>query len=361
MRLETLPHRKRNLIDGVISVATVVLCATALWEAIDRSSIPFQTSAGTQYIIRELLFWASAHGVASVFVLLKCTEFQKLRSEHQKTGYSIRPTYVAVFLLVAVLSFCLLKVGAVNNVLAPWCYLGLSFLVSYPNLRHMSRQTLGLSLIYNHRISNQTEQNKLRQQEGLVFDVLQVILFPMVLCFYGWLYFHVVAAKTALNMLVAGCFLICSFHVVNIFRTSKDVEKKLFSIRILLYPLAFVSQIGFSGLIATHGVEHIRCLYRILETSELKAEPKQASAKKQFIAFILISPLAYAALVWRIVALAPSSGIITPNVIHMSLAIPFAIYNGLNVSHYILDRYMFKMRDPKTRELIGPLLKAQSY
>jgi len=142
--------------------------------------------------------------------------------------------------------------------------------------------------------------------------------------------------------------------IVNSLYFPRQSQSKKFGfvVRVAVYPLRMLSMIGTITLRAAHGTEYLVIFKRIVQGSKISESRK----KRVFLVATFFS-LAYA-VIFAIsfpVAVRQATGRYVPREwIANTLLFAFIV----RYSHYYLDSVIYRMSNPATRAVIGPLLVA---
>ncbi len=117
--------------------------------------------------------------------------------------------------------------------------------------------------------------------------------------------------------------------------------KAIFLLRLLLVPLSFFSLAALLSLGAIHGIEYILLLNKLRRNSSIEAD-----SKKTFQRLLLVTTSVGALLTSAYLFLTPTFfGLIAASLIA-----------GVAHAHFVCERFLFRMRNQKTRDIIGPLV-----
>jgi hypothetical protein len=186
--------------------------------------------------------------------------------------------------------------------------------------------------------------------EQNIFHILTGLIFVHGIIFMAFLHGQISHQFFSLiRASLVGLFILGS---IPLFR-SKNKARNLYLIRIILFPLSFISFMGWVGSGILHGVEYFMISRRMLGHSEAKAN-FSLLFKNTFSVLILIYGISAFLLNGHYGILAFFTGGKDINAawyhfFHLSsLSIAFC--------HHYFDGVLFRMKDPITRAHIGPLL-----
>lgn len=227
-------------------------------------------------------------------------------------------------------------------------------------LRHWVRQTQGFSLAYNHRLKmrerGQSAETfmKVEKRERRLYTF---VTYTSVLAgIFGGS--QLVGVLGISNPIFFGIsFVACATGAVLLVYLSlctpggEESPKFLYTLRVLLVPFHFISLSANLAMRATHGFEFLLFTKQLVERSKI-----QSSRRWNFlfasIILIAVAGVCTAAkgAIWGPIA--------SRNWPEYSIWIALlAAFNGMfTYLHYYMDYFMFRMRDPNTREQVGPLL-----
>ena len=218
----------------------------------------------------------------------------------------------------------------------------LPFAMMIAPLFHGLWQIKGLSFMYHSSSTAAAAQNA-RALDGLLFRVLFAVIIMIgvtrIISDSPSSSFHTSASQF-------GTFLLwLSFAIIGkIMWNSVSVDgfrisgRPLFLIRLFIYPFYFFSPAAFFLASVLHGFEYFLFTRRMTSRTHVST-----------FQFILINAVLTAAiaLIWlATLRLKPGYGLIALS----------GFLTSLTYIHYGLDRFLYRMRHPITRRLIGPLL-----
>jgi hypothetical protein len=323
----------------------------------------FQKSAwlslrATQWwFLGQVVFWGAAHGQGSIFMLLASPEYRALRKRHAQRGFSIFRLSAGIYFAFAAVTFGLLEMGSQWPNSTRIGLFTFSLLLSCASFHHMLRQTFGLSLRYNERkagVLSAVELQEIRLRDGKTFQRLIAFNFVTLAATFGGFYWPAMAVpETVYAALIAIGFLTALKFVYDSYRDGARLgyEKFRFSLRVILYPVSYIAPIAAFGIITMHGIEHVFCNHQMLRRSR-KATFILSAAFFATLCLLMIYH-AWARSAFPTLADMPAR---MPNEISVIYIGLFALYVAGGPMHFVLDAYMFRMKDKSTRELIGPLL-----
>ena len=220
-------------------------------------------------------------------------------------------------------------------------------------MQHAVAQWLGLNIAFNLDLQKQSGSPKLVQAQKierrlarwflilLNFNIL-IFAFPHLLVPYVP-YCQFIGINLMLVVLII--LFVNSFSFFN----GKMNRKFIFQLRMILWPLAFLSPIALCGARSMHGVEYLFTMRKMRDNSSAG----QKSWNWKLLIFLLL-PLGVMFLAdERVLGRWAQEQI--PQYKLLVLAIWSAGIASLTL-HYYLDSVLFRMRDAKTKEAVGPLL-----
>ena len=223
---------------------------------------------------------------------------------------------------------------------------------------HNFIQSLGLSLAYNRIIENSNPEwrTDVRRWEGderrFAWALMAIALFRNgVLLFFQD---QPGAVPMALRWsLAAMTFAACFAAIGSAARTpqSSDRAKTIYSLRYLFIPLAPFSDFAYWGMLSCHGVEYLFVTLKIRENSTgARAQP--------WIRLALYGAIVIAFLPLKIVheefiALENVGAFLSSNWV-VTYLVPLTLV--ASYSHYFIDGFLFKFSNPRTRQMMAPLL-----
>ena len=130
----------------------------------------------------------------------------------------------------------------------------------------------------------------------------------------------------------------------------KETRKTWFLTRVLLFPLKMITPVAGLGVRATHGSEYLMIFRRLVQSSSIDASRKRrvywatgAVAATYAILFALLWPVA----VRELTGVNPATALLG-----VALFGTFVV----RFVHYYMDSLLYRMSDPFTRSVVGPLI-----
>ncbi len=220
------------------------------------------------------------------------------------------------------------------------------FWVLYP-IFHVFSQSYGILVIHNQNIGVLEEERKFERK---VFDILMILiaLNVVALIFY---HSHQLSQAAYHKISVFHFVAFCGLALLLFRIKNSDHQRNLFLLRIFLYPLSFLSGIAGLAIVGIHGLEYFFITKKIV----LKSEEKIHISKHLPI---LLSVILIAGL-YLINTQFGLLGLITNGVTPRGSWYKFVqtIAMSFTFAHYYLDGLIFRMKDPISRQFIGPLFR----
>ncbi len=308
--------------------------------------------------VTDAVFLGTIHSVLSLTLLYYLPEYREW-IQSVTGGQSWR--YVLQLLGVGFCLFNLFFYMLERNIHTPLILLSVYTVFDFIyGLRHWVRQTQGFSLAYNHRlkarghVGSGDEFEKVERRERKLYTF---VTYTSVLAgIFGGS--QLVGALGISHPVFFGIsFIACATGAVALvylaLRTpgGEESPKFLYSLRVLLVPFHFISLSANLAMRATHGFEFLLFTRQLVERSKLRRS-RRWNFLFASIVLVAIAGVCTAAkgAIWGPIA--------ARNWPEYSLWIAIlAAFNGMfTYLHYYTDYFMFRMRDPKTREQVGPLL-----
>jgi hypothetical protein len=207
--------------------------------------------------------------------------------------------------------------------------------------RHVLWQSQGLYLTLFSPEQNYPLLRRLMGMMGLAF---------VVTVFVDGL--HRSTAHPPLFMLTGILALIGFLIWLSILRQSKGWQDRLFLLRYLLWPVNGLSPVGRIGFQAMHGIEYF-WVYRNLSA----AQRRPGLSVFTWARTVIMAPVVTAALgIVLLYHYFPNALAGDRNDAHKILLGLLSLNLAITFAHYELDHRLFKMKDPMTRQIVGPLL-----
>lgn len=128
--------------------------------------------------------------------------------------------------------------------------------------------------------------------------------------------------------------------ITLVFLVRKNFKALLFSLRFGLWPLALVTPSASFGLIAIHGLEYFKIYRRLVDIEDKTAHGMSLALGALLLACFFIRPIGGGS--FNLFETHP-----------LLVSVVAGISYGLSLMHFFWDRYIFRMRNPRIRELIG--------
>ena len=222
---------------------------------------------------------------------------------------------------------------------------------------HNFIQSLGLSLAYNRIIESSNPELRSdvrrweRDERRFAWALMAIALFrDGILLFFKD---QPGSVPMALRWsLTAMTFAACFATIGSAARTpqSSDRAKTIYSLRYLFIPLAPLSDFAYWGMLSCHGVEYLFVTLKIRENSIGARQPWIHLA---LYAAIIIAFLPLKIIHEEFIALENVGSFLSSNWA-VTYLVPLTLV--ASYSHYIVDGFLFKFSNPRTRQMMAPLL-----
>jgi hypothetical protein len=245
-----------------------------------------------------------------------------------------------------------------------WVFLIFILVTGQAPFHHAIYQVRGLSACYSQAIAatglSEAERQRLRASEFMekyFFHLFFGVSLILRLYFSTQQvpdFFNRSFALINFNLLQIFCLsslgllFVFLIYILRNMPKSAQSNKGLYLLRLLAFPLGQFSALAAWASVLIHGTEYL-CLF-------LKMTGKSTSANKKTIvrlavAVLVLFGLIYASLRVWLYSLGPDRSDVP-----LFLALLSTAITALTFLHYYLDRILFRMRDPLTRENIAPLV-----
>ena len=223
----------------------------------------------------------------------------------------------------------------------------LEFIFIFASVVHRLFQTRGLAGLYEHELGPEQAFQNLGNLRKYLYRALIVMVIASALIRSPDDNSHYVihTSPTDIHFFLIGCMYLA---IALIFwEASRDIKtwrmsfKAIFLFRLLLVPLSFFSLAALLSLGAIHGVEHVLLLNKLRRNSLIGI-----SSVKMYRRLLLIASAAG--------ALLTSAYVLFPPTFFGLIAASFIA--GVAHAHFVCERFLFRMRNRETRDLIGPLI-----
>ncbi len=337
-----------NLVLPVVFIVASILTA----------SFSYQFSSSEQSLLvflRMYVFFNATHIFFTFVFLLYLPEGRQLIGE----AWNLKKHWFAGFaFLLFFLPLCAILPQLLT--LSPLVLFALLFVPKLLFFRHSIGQNFGMSLLYNKEAMTKLSPKekdrllKFEKQERLYFKVFIILLVTYHFC---------KDIDFMRGMIHPGIWFVmltitCTFIIAKIwnFPSKNLLYKKLYSVRLLLYPLTIVSPVAIAGAGAAHGAEYFFLMLSMT---------KKSSASGRNWARYLLPIMAYFIMVMMVFIyskefIPASLKEFTPQFSKVSSLALLALIFTIRHLHYYLDAIIFKISDPLVKESIGPLLHAKT-
>ena len=230
------------------------------------------------------------------------------------------------------------------------------FLFWLTNFWHTNKQSYGYSMIYNHLATDlQTAEkekfNKLLRLERF-WQFVFIALTTVALAYFMVINFRTPRKIRVLFFLICLLIFLIVMSICYFYPQKIRSKKMLINARLLLPAMTPFSMIIGLGLNLNHNIEYLG-VYKSMVQSQ----------RKKFLAgnFILFSILFFSLFV--VISVFADQSWVLPSQIKEIYFTPFIV--GLlktivmtgTTTHYFIDGYLFRFRDPLTRQYILPLIR----
>ena len=227
--------------------------------------------------------------------------------------------------------------------------------------QHTVAQMKGISLCYNSNLRKTFTFTAEEKKRALLSDKLERLFFRGLLfgeIFY-WLpkifnddKFKIVRIDRLQDL---GGILIIGSAIALLanglyFPKQEESRKLAFLFRVMLFPLKMLSVIGGVSIRAAHGTEYLFVFRRIMQGSSI-TQPKRTKIFLVTIALSLLYLIPYG-LTWSGVLNETFGWKFSDILLGWALGLVFV----LRFTHYYMDALLFRMSDPATRMIVGPIL-----
>jgi|GEM_PF-1456708 len=348
--------------------APLVPIALASWEILARPEWKLGEQAWIRFL-SNVVFFNGLHVVLTFALILGMPSLRNWVG--QRYGVSVRAWGVRMLLLGLLLAAIFWAGGAYFVVESPWrrsfTLLLLLLGISAPNF-HSLWQIRGLSLLYEEKwrqtgevtadVDRRVRQGAERERKLLNLFFVSFVAMqaahlvaegPRGLPLLGWMQIQLEsaalgstlrAALVALNAVLALAMLANAAFSPSADRTHKPV----YLMRLVLYPMSGYSLLAFAGLSALHGLEYLSVFWRVSDKAPAPQRRRVRWTGAAFMAALLPCLLPQFLVLW---------GIWEPSSLLQAVA---AVGIATVYVHYVVDRAVYRMRDPATRSAMGPLL-----
>jgi hypothetical protein len=305
----------------------------------------------TRFITNTFLF-NSLHVVLTFALILGAASLRTWVKETYKT--SVNFWILRVFGIFIFFTLIFWAAGAHFVVQDKWrqpfCFFLLIAGVIAPHF-HSIWQIRGISTLYDEGKTSYLERYLINIMFAL-FTFSQVarllIEFPNVLTIFE-------SSLTKIRMLPLeqirltgtwlGLFSSTLIVANSIFRKGLFVKRRsLFLLRLFLFPLGTYSFVALAGTSAAHGLEYLAVFWKV--SGAQPEEERKKIRKYGLVSMLLLIPFMMPVyfVYW---AIFPKNGI---------LEFVSALGIAIVYTHYIVDGELYRMKNPTTRKIVGPML-----
>ncbi len=331
----TIFSKRAEALSGILTIAFFVAIAAEIFKVWSTSSKEYQYAD-----IFFNMFLGSAYHIGLTFITLLAIPEIKDMYKQRKVYNSIWFQALLMFFLFFITKwFFNAPKGSFLSILVNFS------LVFWP-IYHALRQRNGINILYNKAIGLSEKQANF---DRYIFHVLTAM--AALESLFGVLVRERVLvgdqiASSRLLVLVLSC-LPCLF----LFRSASAFRyKNLFLLRLFFIPLGLYSSAAYLASATFHAFEYMMVSEKILKNSKCSARQYFNGFSVSLILVIVFFRLFQGrfGLAGNIFAELDYTSVWQKN---------FQFINGgLIYAHMYLDSLMFKMKDPKTREVVAPLL-----
>jgi hypothetical protein len=225
---------------------------------------------------------------------------------------------------------------------------------------HIVRQTYGISSLYSERLidispaDTKMRLKHLKKIERSIFDIFLYLSFIAITCIA--ISDENKQKSVMLDYaiyLISGVFVILVIYLLKL-NSTKDLPaqpgKILFLLRLLLYPFAFLTPLGFIGLASVHGIEYASIFRKM-----------SINSRGSILNYLKAPALLFFVPIFLLCLVSNRSGVLglvsDGNLIEPNLSKIFSTTVGaLSFVHYYFDGLIFKFKNSSSRGLISPLL-----
>ena len=312
--------------------------------------LEFSQSIAIQFYLLDYLFVNKIHAFWGLVFFFSIRESLDSYPKRRRAVFE----FVSVFLIAFTLF--VLPVFFKNLWNEPLYVFIFLLATKFVTLLHNVKQSFGISLRYVLREKNLLTRDSNARLETLIrrekkFHWLLIAGafitpdagFAWAFNRIAWVEYSVEFGLTLQAIALIGLFL----NTVRIGKITGHQDKLKFDSRYLLYPLAHYSFAAFLAIRATHSAEYLMTIFQIMKKSKTSA-----LVLKRLNYLIPVGGLLYAGFY-----LAPEIESFFSNETSLTVAIILRAAIAINVIHFYYDAKMFRMKNPRVREHMGPLLK----
>jgi hypothetical protein len=336
----------------------------ACW-GLGHFSSGFSVNMELTRLIVALIFLDSIHVVYTLILLLALPEMRAWATREivSSTGKRMMGFWPKVALIITVLTagFYFLSIAAPTKNLS-WVMAAFILIeVIGPN-QHIVAQLRGISFCYNSTIRSQRkftpeEMTKASLAEKRERWLMRLLLFSHLAYWVprtlSSAKFYLPGSELLRHVGLVGLLILSVAILVNAWTFPKQGESKkfLFLTRVFIYPLKALTLSASVLSRAVHGTEYLAIFRKMVKSSSMTDAQKTGTF----------------GIAWAVTLLYGLTAILAaPRLLHLFThwSEPRFLFSGLilfhlvtRYVHYYMDRAIYRMSDPATRKLIGPLLQ----
>lgn len=253
--VDTLFEKNKDHFLTLLFLISLVGC---LIEFISKNSIDTAVVNSLEFI-SKMVFLNHIHVFFTPLMLWSSKTGRTWCKEQQEKNYFIAKS-ILFFLFSIVFSY--IAYSHSNEKIARFLNI---FVLTWGTF-HIMRQSWGLSLLYR----SQSNENVLRFKKFYLFIFNVLILLQIVVsCIPRYR-----PAEFIYSKLILLSYLVATFYILGPLLFSKKflTRSSIFDFRILVYPLALVSDFGRFGMLSIHGVEYFYITSRFLVAESTKRQ-----------------------------------------------------------------------------------------
>jgi hypothetical protein len=315
----------------------------------------FGDSSGlAQRIFADIIFLNVTH---NAFTVMMIASFPELRPWISEQGRGSERRFVLRTVAIFVGLFAFIAVALLSE--ARWVYGVFGVVSIFFPIQHALAQSLGLSLVYNSRVSDAAAGNWPLKKKGITEWIERRLVAALILLVVG----SVIAIQLPFfsNQVARGDFgltqnsilfrttLGLGFLIVGLmlfYPRSIRTRKTLFALRFAVWAYALISPLGLIATQVVHGLEYLFVMRKMANSSKFERW-------KSGVLFLLFLTVVFG--VFRVVYY--DATIVSLDQAPLWLVLIAALSTAFSFLHYYLDRNLFLMRKPTNQETVGRLLR----
>ncbi|CAN5460963.1 hypothetical protein BH10BDE1_BH10BDE1_08050 [soil metagenome] len=342
-KIENVKHLFSPRLERLNLLFPLLFIVPVVWEFCFEPTFSLQDRNYGNFVAK-ILFLNHVHIYFSFALILWAPEIRNwVRIKSNEISF-LKTRAFAVFLSVFAIYNWLLPLVK-DSSSAPVIYECMIAVAAIVGLHHNYSQTLGLSLGYNQgaRPSAVLE----RSERALVMLMMISQFSRMILL--------IVAGELKMLSMVLGAttgLAAVLLVVVGLCHPQSFKAKKFFMIRYLYFAAMPFSFTALIAMLANHGIEYF-CVFRQMQNASIESSGlsrKVVTFGSVFFvaALTMLAVFGQSRVGYWITPLLPEDSRLALYLSSLAIAASFL--------HYHLDGLMFRMRDPSTAALVGPLL-----